>query len=917
MKQILQLLSTIKCNVKITFFLTGLLVSMHTWAQLPTAQQIASRMKVGWNMGNTLEAICGEQAWGGAYTTQLLIDSVKAAGFNSVRLPCAWFCHSDTNTSVINKPWLDRVKEVVDYCIKDSMYVIVNIHWDNGWLENRVDTINQAQVNKRQFAYWTQIAECFKNYDEHLLFACANEPNRQDKADGRTVFETYVQTFIKAVRATGGNNSSRTLIFQGHAEETTKIPQDQIPDRLMFEAHSYPFQFSLWAKDDINPWCGCNDTLYAYYYWGKDNHSATDLKHNSTYGEEDDVDKFFKTLKTNFVDKGVPIILGEYGAWKRETLASGADRDLHNKSVEFFHYYMVNAALKNGAIPFVWDTNMGLFDRSIGKIRDRGIINAMMQGSKNVPVSIRTSRNPVCQGDSGIIYSIPYIQGVQYKWTYSGTGVTINNDTLNSISVKFSNTATSGKLTVNAKYPADSTWTFDVTVGTPVAQPGIITSGKEHVCAGDNKISYSVTNNPTMAYYWDFSGTGATFANCTANTIRISYGNDATGGTLKVTATKNGCSGSRTATITVNPMPAQPSVINASKNTVCVGDTGVTYSVVKDTTVIYNWSYSGTGSTISNGTTNVIRVNYNSAATSGTLTIKAIKPGGCNSNPRTLAVKVNSPPTRPSIISAPKNPVCQGEKGISYSVLKDASVSYNWTYSGAGAVILNGNTSIATINYTDNATSGILKVTVDNATGCVDTNTNNRTFAVKINSKPTDPGEIIASKNPVVQGDNGITYSVTNDPSVTYNWGYSGAGATILNGSTNIASVDYSATATSGNMSVTVINTSGCTNSNALAVTVNSMPDKINSASADDLFSVIINSGMSDVLVSYRLTYAATIQIELFNTQGRLIQRIEDAFKTPGSYHIHTSTSGLANGVYIIKYLAGRTMVQKKVLLTD
>ena len=140
----------------------------------------------------------------------------------------------------------------MDYCIKDSLYVILNIHWDSGWLENRVNKANQDQVNERQNAYWTQIANYFKDYDEHLLFAGANEPNVEDAA-GMSVLLSYHQTFIDAVRATGGNNSSRTLIIQGPSTDIDKtnnlmntMPTDQIADRLMVEVHYYtPYQF-LW-----------------------------------------------------------------------------------------------------------------------------------------------------------------------------------------------------------------------------------------------------------------------------------------------------------------------------------------------------------------------------------------------------------------------------------------------------------------------------------------------------------------------------------------------------------------------------------------------------------------------------------------------------------------------------------------------
>ena len=137
-------------------------------AQLPTAGQITSKMKIGWNLGNILEATWVPRNSFGT-TTQATIDSVKAAGFNTVRLPVAWYYHSNVNTSVIDTAWLRNVKKVVDFCMKDSMYVIINAHWDTGWLENHVTVADSASVNPRQRAYWTQIANYFKEYNEHLL----------------------------------------------------------------------------------------------------------------------------------------------------------------------------------------------------------------------------------------------------------------------------------------------------------------------------------------------------------------------------------------------------------------------------------------------------------------------------------------------------------------------------------------------------------------------------------------------------------------------------------------------------------------------------------------------------------------------------------------------------------------------------
>ncbi|OGV09834.1 MAG: dihydroxy-acid dehydratase, partial [Ignavibacteria bacterium RIFOXYB2_FULL_36_7] len=340
-------------------------------------------MKVGWNLGNTLEAICGENAWGNPTTTQKLIDSVKNAGYDAVRLPCAWDCH--TTNGVINTAWIARVKEVVDYCINDSMYVIINIHWDGGWLENNVTTSAQETANAKQKSYWTQIANYFKDYDEHLLFASANEPNVEN-ATQMSILLSYHQTFIDAVRATGGNNSSRTLIVQGPSTDIDKtnnlmntMPIDSIANRLMIEVHYYtPWQF-----------CGLTEDASwgkMFYYWGKDYHSTTDVTRNANWGEESDLDRYLGLMKTKFVDNGIPVILGEYGAVKR-TLTGNSDQELHLASRLYFYNYFVESAVNKGIIPFNWDTGpygnntSGIFDRNTGAVVDQGLLDAIMQAA--------------------------------------------------------------------------------------------------------------------------------------------------------------------------------------------------------------------------------------------------------------------------------------------------------------------------------------------------------------------------------------------------------------------------------------------------------------------------------------------------------------------------------------------------------
>lgn len=378
MKPLLHTFMKAQRTLHVLFITAMLLFTAPVWAQLPTAQQVAGQLKVGWNLGNTLEAICGENAWGNPTTTQALINTVKAAGFNTVRIPCAWDCH--TTNGVIDPAWLARVKAVVDYCISNNMYAMINIHWDGGWLENNCTTSAQAAVNAKQQNYWTQIANYFKNYNEHLLFASANEPSVSD-ATGMSVLLSYHQTFVNAVRATGGNNSSRTLIIQGpgtNIDNTNTLmntlPTDQIANRLMVEVHYYtPWQFCGLAEDAS--WGSM------FYYWGNGHHSTSDASRNSTWGEESEVERSLGLMKTKFVDQGIPVIIGEFGAIKR---SNPSDLSTHLAAREYFNRYVVGSAIAKGMIPVYWDngaSDFGIFNRSAATISDQGVVNAIMQAA--------------------------------------------------------------------------------------------------------------------------------------------------------------------------------------------------------------------------------------------------------------------------------------------------------------------------------------------------------------------------------------------------------------------------------------------------------------------------------------------------------------------------------------------------------
>ena len=373
--------------VAIVFAMAAPIASMaQAQTSLPTAAQVASQIKTGWNLGNTLEATpCGETAWGNPMVTQAFIDSVKAAGFNSIRIPAAWDCHAING--VIDAAWMARVKQVVDYAINDGMYVVLNIHWDGGWLENHVTYADQTAVNAKQKNYWTQIANTFKSYNEHLLFAGTNETHQDygtPTAEYIAVQQSYLQTFVDAVRATGGNNATRTLVVQTYNTNIAfglsffTLPTDSAANRMIVEVHYYdPYDYTL------NPNGSC-------LYWG----APYPAQSNCAWAQESYMDNQFALVKEKWVDAGVPVIIGEYGVSTRPGL------DLASR--QYYLKYLNQAALTNGIKTYYWDNGVlpsqngfALFNRTTGAIVDQGALNAVIQGSSPCTTCTATpSRTP-------------------------------------------------------------------------------------------------------------------------------------------------------------------------------------------------------------------------------------------------------------------------------------------------------------------------------------------------------------------------------------------------------------------------------------------------------------------------------------------------------------------------------------------
>ena len=342
------------------------------------ATVLAAKIHAGWNIGNTLEAIGGETAWGNPKITADYIVKIKQLGFNAIRIPCAWDQYiEDVENYKIRESWLDRVNEVVGYCVANDMYAIVNIHWDGGWLENNCTPDRQEENNRKQHALWTQIANRLNHYDEHLLFAGTNEPN-VDTAQKMAVLKSYLQTFIDAVRATGSNNAVRNLIVQGPNTDIDMthslfgdMPTDVVPNRLMAEVHYY------------NPWTFCGMTQdetwgRMAYFWGAFAVSGSDR--NSTFGDEAEMKSLFGKMKAKFVDKGIPVILGEYGAITIRT-GLGANQEAHDKSRNLYDETVTREAKNHGLVPFYWETGR-VVDRHTGEIKDHYAMDGIMKGAE-------------------------------------------------------------------------------------------------------------------------------------------------------------------------------------------------------------------------------------------------------------------------------------------------------------------------------------------------------------------------------------------------------------------------------------------------------------------------------------------------------------------------------------------------------
>lgn len=325
------------------------------------AMSFVENLKIGWNLGNTLDNTkfvqderISEMAWGSPQITEEMILTVKNAGFNTIRIPVTWHNHMDESYK-ISDYWLGRVKEIVDYAYNNEMYVIINIHHDTDkayfyptyeTLDNSLEFISEV---------WTQLCETFKDYDEHLIFESINEPRLigtdfewwidTNSATGIEAIDCVMQAnqaFVDLVRASGGSNATRYLMTPSYcasyryACDDLFSPPDDPANRTIVSIHAYePYTFAL------------DDNTNGSFVIGRSSGS---------------VDEIMDMIYEKFTSKGIPAVIGEFGARNKDNLES---------RISYAAYYVASARSR-GITCLWWDNNafegngelFGLLDRS-------------------------------------------------------------------------------------------------------------------------------------------------------------------------------------------------------------------------------------------------------------------------------------------------------------------------------------------------------------------------------------------------------------------------------------------------------------------------------------------------------------------------------------------------------------------------
>lgn len=364
------------------------------------AVKIAKELGLGWNLGNQLDAhvneVADETSWGNGKASQETLNKVKSAGFTSVRIPITWLGKVGAAPDyTIDTGWMNRVEEVVGYAEKAGLKAIINIHHDGHrhinedgsaerhWLdivEASKDAAANNAIKARIKAIWTQIGERFKAKDDFLIFEGLNEvhdgrwgsgSNLTDGGQQYAILNEWQQVFVDAVRATGGNNATRYLGISGYCTNPDltmkhlKLPADPAKDRLLVSVHYYdPATFALEDK---------------FPEWG---HSGAAGK-KEAWGDENHLKGIFAALRATYVDKGIPVYIGEMGCVHRSSSRSESFR-------KYYLEYVCKAARTYGMAVFYWDNGSsgsgrecsGLMNHATGAYVNNGkdVVDVMVKG---------------------------------------------------------------------------------------------------------------------------------------------------------------------------------------------------------------------------------------------------------------------------------------------------------------------------------------------------------------------------------------------------------------------------------------------------------------------------------------------------------------------------------------------------------
>ncbi|MEO3923302.1 cellulase family glycosylhydrolase [Micromonosporaceae bacterium B7E4] len=317
----------------------------------PTATVAA--MQPGWNLGNTLDAIPDETAWGNPLTSQALLRHVRSQGYNSIRLPITWSNHHGAAPSyAIDTVWLNRVRQIVDWSLAEGFYVMINLHHDSWQWINTYPT-DQANVMNRYRALWAQITAAFRNHSSRLVFESINEPQfagtSGDDQNYQVLRELNAE-FVRIVRASGGNNTTRLLVLP-----TLHTNADQ--GRL----DALTAEFNQLRDPNLAA------TVHFYGFWPFSVNIAGGTRYNAEV--EQDLIGTFDRVHNTFVSRGIPVIIGEWALLNWDHNRPGViERGEFLKFLEAVGYH---ARIRN-LTTMVWDAGQFL-NRSELRWRDQGV----------------------------------------------------------------------------------------------------------------------------------------------------------------------------------------------------------------------------------------------------------------------------------------------------------------------------------------------------------------------------------------------------------------------------------------------------------------------------------------------------------------------------------------------------------------